>query len=156
MLKVEFYPEAEESLYLFAVIAARYQGKWVFCKHKDRDTYEFPGGHLEPGETSMEAAARELYEETGAKSFKLKPVCAYSVCKKQEKEGKNRAEKYRDTGEKTYGRLFQAEVYEFGKLPEEFEMERIEFFETSSMPEKWTYPLIQPLLLEKIREVLGS
>lgn len=25
--------------------------KWVFCKHKERETYEVPGGHRESGET---------------------------------------------------------------------------------------------------------
>lgn len=40
-------------------------GKWVFCRHKDRDTYEIPGVHRESGETIFETAKRELMEETG-------------------------------------------------------------------------------------------
>lgn len=34
-------------------------------KQPDAGLWGFPGGHVEWGETAMEAAARELYEETG-------------------------------------------------------------------------------------------
>ena len=35
-------------------------GKWVFCKHKERDTFEVHGGHREFGEDIIETAKREL------------------------------------------------------------------------------------------------
>ena len=66
MLEVRFYDKIEDSQLDFAVIIARTGEKWVFCKHKKRDTYEVPGGHREAGETIEEAANRELKEETGA------------------------------------------------------------------------------------------
>ena len=56
MLEVNFYEQVDDSLLKFAVIIARTNGKWVFCKHKQRDTYELPGGHREPGESILEAA----------------------------------------------------------------------------------------------------
>ena len=65
-MTVRFYEETEDSLLKFAVIVARTEGKYVFCKHKSRDTLEVPGGHREPGEMILETAKRELYEETGA------------------------------------------------------------------------------------------
>ena len=79
MLEVKFYDTVDDSLLKFAVIISQSNGKWVFCKHKERDTYEVPGGHREAGENILETAKRELQEETGAIKFDIKPVCVYSV-----------------------------------------------------------------------------
>ncbi len=136
-MKVQFYDSAEEKLLKFAVIISKSDGKWVFCKHKERNTYEVPGGHREEGETILEAAKRELCEETGAVSYELKPVCVYSVT------GKNRVNQ---TGEESFGMLYFANIYEFEKELHS-EMETVEFFE--ELPDEWTYPLIQPLLIEE-------
>jgi ADP-ribose pyrophosphatase YjhB (NUDIX family) len=69
----------DDTLLMFAVIISQSNGKWVMCKHKERDTYEVPGGHREEGEDILETAKRELQEETGAVKFDLKPLCVYSV-----------------------------------------------------------------------------
>ena len=131
MMKVNFYDTAPDDKLKFAVIASRKGGKWLWCKHKERDTYEIPGGHREQGEDITETARRELYEETGAVKFELLPVCVYGV----EKDG-----------EETLGMLFYAEVQE---LESELhsEIERVEFFD--GVPERLTYPLIQPKLIEE-------
>ena len=76
--EVKFYDHVDDALLKYAVIIAKHQGKWVFCRHRERDTLEIPGGHREPGETILETARRELAEETGASEFTLTPVCAYS------------------------------------------------------------------------------
>ena len=45
MLEVNFYDTVDDDLLKFAVIISQSNGKWVMCKHKERDTYEVPGGH---------------------------------------------------------------------------------------------------------------
>lgn len=47
MVEVKFYDEADDRLLKFAVIIAKTDNKWVFCKHRERETYEVPGGHRE-------------------------------------------------------------------------------------------------------------
>lgn len=137
MLEVRFYDEADDKLLKFAVIIARSAGKWVFCKHWERNTYEVPGGHRELGECIDDTARRELYEETGAVNFTIKPVCVYSVV---QDEGDGRAE--------TFGKLYFAEIKEFeGQLHSEMEQVIL----TDELVENWTYPLIQPKLLEEAR-----
>lgn len=131
-MKVRFYETVEDSLLKFAVILARHDGKWVLCKHKERDTYEAPGGHREPGETIDEAARRELYEETGAVRYEIEPLCVYSVTD--------------DSGEETFGMLYAAEILELE--PElHSEIEQVELFDV--LPDNWTYPEIQPLLVRE-------
>lgn len=142
MLNVKFYDTVSDEHLRFAVIVARSNGKWVFCKHKERDTYELPGGHREEGESILEAARRELYEETGASHFDIRPVCVYSVT------GKNRVN---EEGNETFGMLYAAEVYEF-EAELHSEMEAVVLLET--LPDAWTYPLIQPLLIEEYQRRL--
>ena len=77
MLKVKFYDKVDDEKLKFAVILSKTQGKWVFCKHKERNTYEAPGGHKEKNENILETAKRELREETGAIEFDIKSVCVY-------------------------------------------------------------------------------
>ena len=75
MVEVKFHESVDDNLLKFAVIISRSNGKWVFCKHRERDTYEVPGGHREANETILETAKRELREETGAVDFEIKPIC---------------------------------------------------------------------------------
>ncbi len=41
------------------------QGKIVFIKRNDLPVWDLPGGHVEEGESLVEAAIREVKEETG-------------------------------------------------------------------------------------------
>lgn len=145
MKQVAFYKKTDDELLQFAVIAAKYQGRWVLCKHKKRSTWEFPGGHREAGETIEAAAVRELYEETGAAEYRMVPVSVYSVTD-QAQSGEKQAE--------SFGMLFSAEISRFDQLPPTFEMEKIECFENP--PDNWTYPEIQPLLFQHLRQAAGK
>ena len=49
----------ETSDYKYVVVLSRYQGKLLLSQHRDRNTWETQGGHIEPGETPEEAARRE-------------------------------------------------------------------------------------------------
>lgn len=135
MLEVQFYDSVPEELLRFAVIISKTEGKWVFCKHRERDTLEVPGGRREPGETIPETARRELREETGAIDFSLRPVCIYSV------KGKNSINKHDD--DISYGMLYVSEIFSFGEINSE--IERIVISE--ELPQNWTYPQIQPKLM---------
>lgn len=50
IMTVNFYEDIDDKLLKFAVIVAVKDGKYIFCKHKLRETLEIPGGHREPGE----------------------------------------------------------------------------------------------------------
>lgn len=139
MIEIKFYDSVDDRLLKFAVIIAKTNGKWVFCKHRERDTYEVPGGHRESGETILETAKRELREETGAVDFDIKPICVYSV------KGKTRANE--NIEDETFGMLYFADVFSFGEIHSEIEKIVI----TDEPMENWTYPLIQPRLLKEAR-----
>lgn len=50
-----------------ALIAINESGKVLVTRHKERGRgYDLPGGHLELGESVMDALQREVYEEVGA------------------------------------------------------------------------------------------
>ena len=139
MVEVKFYDEVSDEQLKFAVILAKTGGKWVFCKHRERDTYEVPGGHREAGETILEAAERELREETGAIDYRLTPICAYSVVGGQDGTGG-------DAAGESFGMLYAAEIFTFEK---ELHSEIEKILITDVLVENWTYPLIQPKLLEE-------
>lgn len=137
MIEVKFYDSVDDNLLDFAVIISKTNGKWVFCKHKERNTFEIPGGHREKGESIIDAAKRELREETGAVDFTIQPVCAYSV------KGKTTINKTEE--EETFGMLYVADIFSFEEIHSE--MEKIIL--SDKLIENWTYPLIQPRLMEE-------
>ena len=139
LVEVKFYEDVDDSLLKFAVIIAKTNGKWIFCKHRDRDTYEVPGGHREDGEEILETAKRELKEETGAVVFDIKPICVYSV------KGKTRVNE--NLGDETFGMLYFADIVSFEALHSEIEKILI----TDELVDNWTYPLIQPKLIEEAK-----
>lgn len=150
MVEVDFHEQIEDELLKFAVIIAKTNGKWVFCKHKERDTYEIPGGHREENEAILDTAKRELYEETGALEFDIMPICVYSVAENTEI---TRSERKVASAESTictctYGMLYFAEIKSF-ETELHSEIEKILI--TDELVENWTYPFIQPKLIEEAK-----
>ncbi len=112
----------------YVVIFARYEGKWLYTRKKSKQTWETAGGHIELGESSLDAAKRELWEETGATAFTLYPVCDYHV--------DNTAA---IPGDEASGQVFLADVRELGEMPD-FEMGEICLDER--FPVHLSYPAI--------------
>lgn len=135
-MKVTFLQvqQIDESLLKYAVVAAKYENKWVFCRHKDRTTWEIPGGKREPGESIEETARRELLEETGARTLLLTPISVYHVA----------------TDDNTYGMLYFAEIDTLGELAHEME----ELLFADQIPENLTYPEIQSALFLEVQVYL--
>lgn len=119
--------------FLYSVVAARYNGRWIFVRHHDSETWELPAGHIEPGETPYEAACRELEEETGATDYVIDKVSVYSVTTREETR---------------YGVLFLAEIYGMEDFYDKSEVQEILISET--VPEPMTYPEIQPRFFEEV------
>lgn len=120
----------------FVVVFVRHAGKWIYVRAKNRDVWETAGGHMEPGETTLDAAKRELWEETGAVDYDIRPVFDYSV--------------NNGGGDYAFGQVFLAEVREFGPLPAEFEMEEIQEFDT--YPDEMRFPAILPVLYRRMKD----
>ncbi|RUT73622.1 NUDIX hydrolase [Ancylomarina longa] len=126
---------AEKNL-KYSIVCSRYQDNWIFVRNHTRKTWEMPAGHIETNETALQAAKRELYEETGAISFNLRTICDYTCDWK---------------GETNYGRIYFANVVQLGELPP-FEIAEIRLFK--NLPENLTYPDIQNLIFEKVKNCL--
>jgi 8-oxo-dGTP diphosphatase len=139
MTEVKFYDPlfTPGAKLMYSVISAKYMGRWIFVRHHKRSTWEIAGGHIEKGETSFEAAGRELTEETGALKFNLECIATYSVTM---------------NGETGWGRLYIAEVTEIGPIPDISEI--AETILLDHLPENLTHPDIQPHLFNKTIDFL--
>ena len=141
MTEVNFY----DPLYIpelkltYSVISARFRSRWIFVRHQMRSTWEIAGGHIEEGETSLEAAGRELMEETGALRFKLDCIATYSVTM---------------NGETGWGRLYIAEVFEIGSIPDISEIAEMKL--SDHLPENLTHPDIQPHVFNRTIDFLNK
>lgn len=133
MQKVKIHKKIKENLVNFVVVFAKYNNnKWLLCKHKERDTWETCGGHVEKGETLLDAAKRELYEESGAIAKGLKFIKYYSIEKNKEK---------------SYGAILFADIEKIESLPN-FEMEEIKLFD--NFPKDTTYTEVYNSILNKL------
>ncbi len=121
----------------YTVIFVRCAGRWLFVRHRERQTWECPGGHIEPHETPLAGAARELYEESGLRC-PIIPVSEY----------------YAADGERHgYGRIYLALAQDVAQVPADFEMAEARLFD--GLPAEVTYPEIYacifPIALDFLR-----
>ena len=124
----------ERSKLIYVIIGAHSDGKWLFVRHKDRQTWELPAGHIEKDESPDEAALRELYEETGSSNAFLEPLFDYTI---------------RTNGRTGSGRLYYGKVIERRELPES-EIAEIRIAEESPQPA--TYPDAHRSFLEVLEK----
>ena len=120
--------------YKYVVVMSKYQGKILLSRHRDRTTWETQGGHIEPGETPVDAARRELYEESGALEFDIRPVFDYWAG---------------DENGGASGQVFAAEIRTLGPMPRS-EMAEVRAFD--EVPPNVTYPAITPELFDSLEE----
>ncbi len=126
------YPLGTCAPYRYVVIFSKYHGKWLFSRHKNRLTWETQGGHIEANETPLDAAKRELYEESGAKEFTITPLFDYDAA---------------DESSSAAGVVFLADIRSMDPLPN-YEMQETRQF--ASLPTDLTYPAITPVLFEAL------
>lgn len=130
----------------YVIIGAREGENWIFVRHSERKSWELPAGHIEPGESAEHAAERELFEETGTRLAKIRPLRDYSVT---------------TNGSILYGRLFFADVRQRGPIPVS---EIAEIRIAPSSPEPATYPdahrsflaVLEKYLVEPVQEDLET
>lgn len=134
-LQCRIYPFGSLSPIKYVVVCSFFEGKYLLSRHKERHTWETQGGHIESGETPIDAAKRELYEESGVKDATIYSICDYLGY---------------DSNSSANGAVFLAEVHNLGVMPES-EMREAVLFDV--LPAELTYPEVTPMLLERARQV---
>lgn len=140
MVTIKFFERALDSDLQYAVVVARYNGKFIFCRHAGRETWELPGGVRAAGESIRRTAERVLLEQTGAAELQLEPVSAYGVAS--------------DGKEETFGALYFAEIDEMKDHPGDSSIEELQF--SAKMPEAKTCPQLHPSLMRCVENWLAE
>lgn len=134
-MKCDVYELNTLGSYKYVVVMSRMNGKIMLSRHKKRSTWETQGGHIESGETPLDAAKRELFEESGAVEFSIEPVFDYRAG---------------DGDSWGNGVVFAAEIKALGDMPPS-EMKEVGFFDT--LPDNLTYPDITPVLFREAEKL---
>jgi 8-oxo-dGTP pyrophosphatase MutT (NUDIX family) len=113
-------------------------GKILLQRRKDNDCWSDHGGSVELGETLEEAAARELFEETGLKALKLELFGVFS--------GPTMYFTY-PNGDKVYivDVCFVCEEFSGSLKCQKSEVTELKWFEIDNIPENITPPVKMPM-----------
>lgn len=154
MSHIEFQDNQGQNIYLtftpqlfsdepdHVLIVAVYQGKLLFTCHSTRG-WELPGGKIETGETPVEAAVRETWEETGAIIRNVKQIGEYRV--------------WRQDIPSFIKAIYLAKVETIGELPQGFETIRAALFPVHVNPHQPTFsPFMQDQVFANIQKRLGT
>ena len=126
-MRCDTYPLGSLDELKYVVVLSRMDGRILLSRHRERSGWETQGGHIEPGETPLAAARRELYEESGALEYDIAPLCDYQFAHGA-------------------AAVYAVRVTRLGPLPES-EMAEVRLFD--ALPEELTYPGITPVLFAR-------
>lgn len=122
----------------YTVIAARFQGQWLFCRRKDCSAWDIPWGYREIGESIEATARRKLYEIVGSSDADVRRIGVYRV----------------SHGEViTVGMLFFAEIKAMDRTSLNSEIGDICLF--NALPDQLTYPSVQSYLYSLVQDWLN-
>lgn len=129
----------DQKAYTFVIMVCQRGNGWLWVRHKERDTWELPAGHVEQGETADEAACRELSEETGATDYTMTPMLSY--------EGEYHHNR-------VYGKIYLVHILQTEPLQKSSEIIENRVFD--HIPDSLTYPEIQPIFFEELIQQLPA
>jgi 8-oxo-dGTP diphosphatase len=119
--------ELESDIYrplLITFMVIRNEGNLLLVHHRQRQTWELPGGHIEDSESARDCAVRELFEETGqrAETLDFRAVLKYHA-------GPDSRNYWGIHHGIYYGTLFSGELPFPSPFRENDEIERITFWD---------------------------
>lgn len=135
--EVKFYnlDEVTEDQLKIAVVAIKFQNKWIFYKNKESATWELLNDYKKETETILDTAKRDLIEKTGTDQFEITPICSYYVTK--------------------HAMLFYAELKgSDNALKNAIKAGNLSL--VKEIPSELTLPNIHPKLFEKAKEFINS